>query len=49
MEKGFHQARADLRPDRSFIVYSGVERYPLRDGVEAISLRELAGILSMVE
>jgi uncharacterized protein len=49
VEKGFYQARADLRPDRSFVVYSGAERYPLREGIEAISLRELAGILSTVK
>lgn len=40
-EKGFHQAREDVRPDRSFIVYSGVERYPLADGIEAIGVKEL--------
>src|SRR5229473_887369 len=26
-ERGFHQACADLRPDRRFLVYSGAERY----------------------
>ncbi len=43
--KGFHQARADLRPDRCFVVYAGDERYPLREGVEAINLTTLAAIL----
>jgi hypothetical protein len=28
LERGFHNARDDLGPDRSFIVYSGDERYP---------------------
>lgn len=46
LEKGFHQARADLRPSRSFVVYAGSERYPLREGVEAVGLRELAGMLA---
>ena len=46
LEKGFHHARADLRPDRSFVLYAGEERYPLTEGVEAISLAALAGILA---
>jgi len=40
--RGFHNARADLIPAKSFIVYAGDERYPLVDGIEAISLRDLA-------
>ena len=48
LEKGFHHARADLKPTRSFIVYSGKERYPKADGVEAIGLRELAEELAAV-
>lgn len=44
--KGFHHAREDLQPARTFIVYAGQERYPLATGVEVISLRELAGELA---
>lgn len=44
--KGFHHANDDLKPARSFIVYAGTERYPLGEDIEAISLRELAGLLS---
>jgi predicted AAA+ superfamily ATPase len=44
--KGFHHARADLEPARTFIVYAGRDRYPLAEGVEVISLRELAGELA---
>jgi hypothetical protein len=40
--KGFHSARADLVPARSFILYSGEERYPIAEGVEAIGLRAMA-------
>ena len=46
LEKGFHHARADLKPARSFIVYSGQDRYRKADGVEAIGLRELSEELS---
>lgn len=42
LQKGFHQARADLNPDRCYVVYPGKDRYPLAEGVEAIGLRELA-------
>jgi predicted AAA+ superfamily ATPase len=39
--KGFYQAITDLKPARSFVVYSGKDRYPLGPGIEAISLLEL--------
>jgi uncharacterized protein len=41
-ERGFHRAREDVRPHRSFVVYSGSERYPVTAGVEAVGLKELA-------
>lgn len=44
--KGFHHANADLKPARSFVVYAGKERFPLGEDIEAISLGELAGLLS---
>lgn len=40
--KGFHLSCADLAPERAFVVYSGLERYPLKPDVDAISLQELA-------
>jgi hypothetical protein len=36
LSKGFHNAREDLAPRKTFVVYSGTERYPLAEGVEAI-------------
>jgi len=45
--KGFHQARADLAPDQTFVVIPVEERYPLGEGVEVIGLAELAGMLSL--
>jgi predicted AAA+ superfamily ATPase len=44
--KGFHIAREDLRPQRSFVVNSGVGRYPVSEGVEMIGLREMQLALS---
>lgn len=42
VERGFHIAISDVKPDKAFVVYSGTERYPKGDGVEAIGLRALA-------
>lgn len=45
--RGFYEACADLQPQRRFVVYPGVERFPLREQTKAVSLpdlcRELAG------
>ncbi|MCX6841710.1 MAG: ATP-binding protein [candidate division WOR-3 bacterium] len=43
LERGFHEACADLKPARRFLVYPGAERYPLAADVEVIPLPELAG------
>ncbi len=45
LSKGFHQARADLEPQRTFVVYVGDARFPLLEGVEAIGAAELAAAL----
>lgn len=41
MGKGFHNARKDIKPNKSFVVYAGAERYPVKEGVEAISLYDM--------
>ncbi len=46
LSKGFHNARADIEPERSFIVYSGADRYPLAEGVEVIGLLEMAQMVA---
>jgi predicted AAA+ superfamily ATPase len=46
LERGFHQACADLRPERAFAVHAGTECYPLAPGVEAIGIRGLAHVLA---
>lgn len=48
LDKGFHHARADLKPERSFVVYSGEERYPKAEGVDVIGVAELAALLAGV-
>lgn len=42
VEKGFYLACEDLDPARRIIVYPGGERYPLREGVEAMPLTAAA-------
>ena len=42
LEKGFYHARADIKPERSFIVYSGQERYLKTESVEVISVGDMA-------
>jgi len=41
LEKGFHQACADLTVRKRFVVYQGVETYPLPHGVTAMGLADM--------
>lgn len=41
-ERGFYHACVDLCPARSFVVMANSERYPMKHGVEAIGVGELA-------
>lgn len=43
--RGLRSAIEDLKPDASFVVYPGSERYPLGDHVEVIGLHELVALL----
>ncbi|WP_150295576.1 ATP-binding protein [Sphingobium estronivorans] len=38
VERGFHTACEDLKPDRKFLVYPGFEPFPLGDGIEVVPL-----------
>jgi hypothetical protein len=42
LTKGFHNAIEDLQPDKTFVVYSGTERFPKGSGVEVVGLCDLA-------
>jgi len=44
-ERGFHAACADLKPERKFVVYPVIERYRIREDIEAVPLREMAELL----
>ncbi len=45
LERGFHAACADLKPERRFVVYPGSERYRLAEDIEAMPLPLLAKTL----
>ena len=45
LEKGFYHALEDVRPDRSFLVYAGQDRYRVNDRVEVIGLAEMVSEL----
>jgi predicted AAA+ superfamily ATPase len=39
--RGFHEACADLQPNRRFVVYNGREAFPLNPQTEALGLHEM--------
>ena len=45
-QRGFHNACEDVKPQRQFLVYSGEDRYPVTERLQAISLYELTTILT---
>ncbi len=46
LERGFHAACVDLNPVRKYVVYPGAERYRLAEDIEAVSIAELAQLVS---
>lgn len=46
IEKGLRIALDDIKPARAFTVHGGVDRFAMGHGIEAISLRGLAGELA---
>jgi predicted AAA+ superfamily ATPase len=49
IERGFHSACADLKPQKRFVVYPGTERFPLDDITDAIGVVALAKALQSVK
>lgn len=49
LERGFHQACADLNPQRRIVVYPGSESYPLREGIEVTPLQVASAALNEAE
>ena len=45
LTRGFYHAVEDVAPDRTFVVYAGDEGYPLSEGVDAVGLGEIMGLI----
>ena len=45
LSRGFRNALEDIKPERSFVVTAGADRYPVAKDVEAIGLREMVFFL----
>jgi uncharacterized protein len=41
LERGFHEACNDIKPTDRYVVYSGTEKYQIKEGIYAIGLAEL--------
>jgi predicted AAA+ superfamily ATPase len=41
LSKGFHIACEDIAADRKFVLYSGKDKFPMRDGITALSLADM--------
>lgn len=48
LAKGFYSAMEDIKPNKSFVVYSGKDRYPYSAGIEVIGLMEMAELLAAI-
>jgi len=49
VERGFYTGREDVRPEKTFVVHAGADRFPLSKGVEAISLWMMAQELASLD
>lgn len=41
IERGFYEACKDINPTHSYVVYDGVDQFPLKEGIQAIGLAGL--------
>lgn len=49
VERGFHNACLELKPDRRIVVYPGSEAYPLNNEIEVLPLRQLGEQLTHLQ
>ncbi|NMN68981.1 ATP-binding protein [Rhizobium sp. 57MFTsu3.2] len=49
VERGFHYACLELKPDRRIVVYPGSEAYPLNNEIEVLPLRQLGEELTHLQ
>ena len=46
IKSGFHTACQDIRATKKFIVYPGIERFPMSNNTEALGIVEFLKILA---
>ncbi len=49
LDRGFHLAADDLKAERRILVYKGVEKFPMRGGVEVMSLLDAMVEVGMMD
>ncbi|MDR7129281.1 putative AAA+ superfamily ATPase [Algoriphagus sp. 4150] len=49
VRSGFHRACEDIAATAKYVVYSGVDRFPMRGDIEVVGLIEFLGIISKVK
>ena len=49
VERGFHLASADLKPQKCFVVYPGHDRFPIAESTEVIGVSALSRILQSLK
>ena len=49
LERGFHHACADLKPQRRIVVYPGAETYPLGHDVEVMPLQKASAAIAEID
>ncbi len=45
LKRGFHEACEDVKPTRKFLVHAGADTFPMKEGIQAISLFEFMALL----
>jgi len=48
LERGFHHACEDITPEQRYVVYGGTEAFTIADQVQALSVIDLCGRLSLL-
>lgn len=45
LKRGFYEACADIKPEKTFVIYGGTDSFPLENGITALPLQEFMRIL----
>jgi predicted AAA+ superfamily ATPase len=45
LKRGFYEACADIKPDKTFVIYGGADTFPLEGGITALPLQDFMNLL----